>query len=65
LIQTLEHNDGSGDQAWNSITSSRQTVVSGLYIAYIEVTQNYNNPETGVKLFSKGESKFVKFIIIR
>jgi len=65
LIQTLEHNDGSGDQAWNSITSSRQTVVSGLYIAYIEVTQNYNDPETGVKLFSKGESKFVKFIIIR
>ena len=65
LIQTLDHADGSGDQSWNSITSSRQTVVSGLYIAYIEVTQTYDDPESGVRLFTKGETKFVKFIIIR
>ena len=32
LITTLEHTDGSGDEYWNSVTSSRQVVVSGLYI---------------------------------
>ena len=36
LIETIEHNDGSGDEAWNSITSSRQLIVSGLYIAHFE-----------------------------
>jgi len=51
LIQTLEHNDGSGDELWDSLTSSRQIVVSGLYIAYFET------PE--------GESTYRKFIIIR
>lgn len=51
LIQTLEHTDGSGDELWDSLTSSRQVVVSGLYIAYFET------PE--------GESTFRKFIIIR
>ncbi|NOZ75558.1 MAG: hypothetical protein GXO90_09345 [FCB group bacterium] len=51
LVETLEHVDGSGDEAWNSITSYRQVVVSGLYIAQIET------PE--------GESHIEKFIIIR
>ncbi len=51
LVETIEHTDGSGDEAWNSITSYRQVVVSGLYIAYIET------PE--------GESHIEKFIIIR
>ena len=37
LIDTIEHTDGSGDEAWNSITSSRQVIVSGLYIAHFEV----------------------------
>ena len=36
LIETIEHTDGSGDEAWNSITSSRQLIVSGLYIAHFE-----------------------------
>ncbi|TFH01810.1 MAG: T9SS type A sorting domain-containing protein [Calditrichales bacterium] len=36
LIKTIEHNDGSGDQAWSSITESRQVVVSGVYIAHIQ-----------------------------
>jgi hypothetical protein len=51
LVETIEHTDGSGDAAWNSITSSRQTVVSGVYIA------TFVTP--------KGEQAIRKFIIIR
>ena len=52
LVETIEHTDGSGDQAWDSLTSSGQIVVSGIYIAVIE------NLDTG-------ENKIVKFVIIR
>jgi hypothetical protein len=51
LISKIEHIDGSGDQAWNSITDSRQVVVSGVYIAHI------SKPS--------GESIIKKFIVIR
>lgn len=51
LIETIEHTDGSGDEAWNSITSSRQLIVSGLYIAHFE------DPEGG--------SAVRKFTVIR
>ncbi len=51
LIKTIEHNDGSGDEAWTSTTNFRQVIASGLYIAYIE-TQD-------------GKSIYKKFIIIR
>ena len=43
--------DGSGDELWNSITSSRQVIVSGIYIAVFE-TPN-------------GESAIRKFIVVR
>ena len=52
LIETIEHTDGSGDQAWDSLTSSGQIVVSGIYIAVVE------NLDTG-------KNKIVKFVIIR
>ena len=65
LIYTIEHKDGSGDAEWNSITSSRQVVVSGVYIAYFEVTEDYYSPETNELLFKKGESTYRKFVIIR
>ena len=65
LIETLEHTDGSGDEPWDSITSSRQVVVSGLYIAHIEVTEDYADPITGEILYRKGESIIKKFVIIR
>jgi hypothetical protein len=58
LIQTIDHKNGSGDEKWNSQTSSNQIVVSGLYIAYFEVTQD-------TPAFKKGENTFRKFIIIR
>ena len=37
LVETIQHSDGSGDEAWNSITSSRQIIVSGLYIAHFDM----------------------------
>jgi hypothetical protein len=58
LIETINHNNSSGDELWYSLTSSRQVVASGLYIAYFEVTQD--TPQ-----FRKGENTFRKFIIIR
>ncbi|HDR68177.1 MAG TPA: hypothetical protein ENN61_03920 [Bacteroidaceae bacterium] len=51
LVKTIEHTDNSGDESWNSLTDARQTIVSGLYIAYFET------PE--------GESVYKKFIVIR
>lgn len=65
LIETIKHNDGSGDQAWNSITSSRQVVVSGLYIAYFEVTEDIKDSDTGDLIYKKGDNTMRKFIVIR
>jgi len=52
LINTIEHTDGTGDDYWDSVTSSNQIVVSGIYIAVFE------NLDTG-------EKKILKFVIIR
>ena len=65
LIKTIDHNDGSGDEYWNLTTSSRQIVVSGIYIAYFEVTNDYHDPQTGVLLYKKGENGYRKFAIVR
>jgi hypothetical protein len=57
LIKTIEHTDGSGDASWgvqleeHQTTETGQLVVSGVYIAHI------TTPE--------GESKNVKFVIVR
>jgi hypothetical protein len=58
LIRTIEHTDGSGDEAWRNPTgehfltsSSGQIVLSGIYIAHIE------SPD--------GESINVPFLIVR
>ncbi|MEP0548694.1 MAG: hypothetical protein ABJF88_17295 [Rhodothermales bacterium] len=65
LVDTIEHDNGSGDAFWDFTTSSRQTVVSGLYIAVITVTQDIGDLETGEMLFQKGERTIKKFVIIR
>ncbi len=52
LVKTIVHTDGSGDAYWDSVTSSNQLVVSGIYIAIV------HNDATG-------EQKIVKFVIIR
>jgi hypothetical protein len=36
LINTIDHNNGRGDEYWNSITSSNQVVVSGVYLVVFE-----------------------------
>jgi len=62
LINIIIHDNGSGDQAWFLTTSSRQVVVSGIYIAHFEVTQD---PEDPAYTYKKGDSIYKKFIIIR
>ncbi len=51
LIKEIIHDNGSGDATWNSVTSSRQVVTSGVYIAV------FTTPE--------GERAIRKFVIIR
>ncbi|MBN2013516.1 hypothetical protein JW960_29575 [candidate division KSB1 bacterium] len=65
LIWSKTHDDGSGDELWDSQTSSGQIVVSGIYIAYFEVTQDVSDETTGEKMFSKGENIIRKFVVIR
>lgn len=65
LIETIRHRNGTGDETWNSITSSRQVVVSGIYIAYIEVTEDVYDQTTGDLIFHKGDNTTRKIIIIR
>jgi len=68
LIETIEHTDGSGDEAWNQMSSSRQLVVSGLYIVYFEVSEDiYEEDIDGndVLIFKKGDSTYRKLIVVR
>ncbi len=65
LITTIFHDDGSGDEAWNSISSSRQVVVSGVYLAHFEVTQDQKDSDTGEILYRKGDTIVKKFAIVR
>ena len=51
LIWEKDHNDGSGDELWDSMTSSGQIIVSGIYILYVEAED--------------GSSVFRKFVVIR
>jgi hypothetical protein len=65
LIKTISHENGSGDESWNSNTSSDQVVVSGVYIVHFTVTQDYTDPNTGVVQYRKGDTAYQKCIIIR
>lgn len=66
LIETINHTNNAGDELWHSLTSSRQLVASGLYIAYFEVTQDvYDEVNPSKLLIRKGDNAFQKFIIIR
>ncbi len=64
LVETIDHSDGSGDEEWRSLTSSKQVIVSGLYIAHFEVTQDYEDEVTLRRVY-KGDTAIKKFIIIR
>jgi ubiquitin-protein ligase len=65
LINQIEHENGSGDETWNSNTSSRQVVVSGIYIVHFTVTADYTDPTTGELMYKKGETAYQKLIVIR
>ncbi|MFC1543126.1 hypothetical protein ACFL4K_01145 [Candidatus Neomarinimicrobiota bacterium] len=65
LVKTIEHDDWSGDESWgdlaneHQVTDSGQRIVSGVYIAYIEVPNDERN------LPLKGQSSFQKFVVVR
>jgi hypothetical protein len=65
LINQIVHEDGSGDESWNSITSARQVVVSGIYIVHFEVTADQYDSATNELLYKKGDSAVRKLVIIR
>jgi hypothetical protein len=51
LIWEKDHTRGTGDELWDSLTSSGQIVASGIYILYVETPD--------------GRSVYRKFVIIR
>jgi hypothetical protein len=65
LINVINHENGSGDEAWNSITSSRQVVVSGVYIVHFTVTADFVDPATNEVKYKQGETAYQKLVIIR
>jgi len=70
LIYTREHIDGSGDELWDSMTSSGQIIVSGIYILVVEATKDtyaeqdiyatrdYRDPKTDKLIYSEGDLRF-------
>jgi hypothetical protein len=68
LVSEISHTRPTGDEIWDSKTSSGQIVVSGIYILYVEVTEDIYDTyiqNDGRLLFRKGDSIFRKFVIIR
>ena len=65
LINQIEHENGSGDESWNSITSNRQVIVSGIYIVHFTATADCTDPVTGELKYGKGDTAYQKLIIIR
>ncbi|MBC8403570.1 MAG: fibronectin type III domain-containing protein [Candidatus Marinimicrobia bacterium] len=65
LINTIIHNDGSGDEEWLSVSSFRQVVVSGIYIAHIEVDEDQYSADGTELWYRKGETATRKIIIVR
>jgi hypothetical protein len=65
LVKTLYHTNSSGDESWDSTTEYKQLVVSGLYIAHFEVTEDVVDKNTNQVIVSTGDKTYRKFIIIR
>jgi hypothetical protein len=75
-IWEMDHTKGTGDEAWTSQTMSAQILVSGIYILYVEVTQDvqavrdvYKNGallyHAGDVTTHKGDHIIRKFVVIR
>ncbi len=65
LIHYISHNDGSGDEAWNLVTSGRQVVAPGIYLAHILVTSDILSMDQKNIIIHKGDSTVLKFAVIR
>jgi hypothetical protein len=77
LIWGKYHDNYTGDELWDSKTSSGQIVVSGIYILVVQLTQTIKYEEDvydtageilherGDVMFRKGETVYRKFVIIR
>jgi hypothetical protein len=65
LIHHISHNDGSGDEAWNVVTSGRQVVAPGIYLAHILVSSNILSIDQENVIIRKGDSRVLKFAVIR
>lgn len=65
LVKTIKHTNGSGDESWDLLTSTRQMLASGLYILHVEVTKTYEHPATGKIAYKKGDQVVKKFVVIR
>jgi hypothetical protein len=68
LVWEKEHTNGAGDELWDSMTSSGQIIVSGIYMLYVEVTED--TQDTWVKkdnalLYHNGDTVIRKFVVIR
>jgi hypothetical protein len=50
--------------AWYLTTDWQQILVSGVYIAYFEMQEDFEDPKTGVR-FKEGDTIVKKFIVIR
>ncbi len=68
LIWEKEHTNGAGDELWDSMTSSGQIIVSGVYMLYVEVTEDtpdtWANKDNAI-LYTRGETVIRKFVVIR
>jgi len=69
LVWETLHTNGSGDQIWDSKTSSGQVIVSGIYILHVEVLEDIyaNEPKVAKydvfdenlnKIYKQGETMF-------
>jgi hypothetical protein len=65
LVKKIDHTNNSGDERWDCLTEYKQVVVSGLYIAHFEVTEDVKDLVTKEAVMSKGDKAFQKFIVIR
>ncbi|MEA2078097.1 MAG: fibronectin [Candidatus Marinimicrobia bacterium] len=67
LVKEINHQTGSGDEEWKITTSSGQIAVAGVYILFVEVSENIyvDGDPTKDLVYREGESIYKKFIIVR
>tara|TARA_Y100000590_G_scaffold465099_1_gene636418 strand:+ start:108633 stop:110771 length:2139 start_codon:yes stop_codon:yes gene_type:complete len=56
-VATIDHTDGSGQASWDQVSKDNQYIVSGVYIYYVEETDENGTPS--------GDTATGKFIVVR